>query len=122
MTELYWITRLDEINAIAGISCTILFILLLIGLICKILHNANTDLSEFIVGDFLRKKIKTILILTIISGLAVTFIPTSKDAYLIYGVGGTIDYVKNDSTAKELPHKAIEALDKWLETVNEDNK
>lgn len=122
MTELYWITRLDEINAIAGISCTILFILLLIGLICKILHEADTDLSEFIVGDFLRKKIKTILILTIISGLAVTFIPTSKDAYLIYGVGGTIDYVKNDSTAKELPHKAIEALDKWLETVNEDNK
>ena len=35
-----------------------------------------------------------------------------NDALLIYGVGGTIDYVKSNKTAKQLPDKCIKALDK----------
>lgn len=50
------------------------------------------------------------------------FIPTTNEALLIYGVGGTIDYIKSNNTAKQLPDKCVKALDKWVENLNEDNK
>jgi hypothetical protein len=39
---------------------------------------------------------------------------------MIWGVGGTIDYVKSNATAKQLPDKCIEALDKWVDSLNEE--
>lgn len=50
------------------------------------------------------------------------FIPTTNEALLIYGVGGTIDYIKSNDTAKQLPDKCIKALDKWVENLNEEKK
>ena len=41
---------------------------------------------------------------------------------MIYGIGGTIDWVRNDSIATKLPHKAIMAIDSYLEEINNDNK
>ena len=41
---------------------------------------------------------------------------------MIYGIGGTIDYIKSNDTAKQIPDKCINALDKFIdEYVNEDN-
>lgn len=42
--------------------------------------------------------------------------------YLIYGVGGTIDYLKDNETAKQLPDKVVIALDKYIDSLNEDKK
>lgn len=52
--------------------------------------------------------------------IAQAFVPTTKQALIIYGVGGTIDYVKSCNKAKQLPDKAIIALDKYLESINEE--
>jgi hypothetical protein len=38
---------------------------------------------------------------------------------LIYGVGGTVDYIKSNDTAKQLPDKVVNALDKYLDSFNE---
>ena len=38
---------------------------------------------------------------------------------LIYGVGGTVDYIKANPTAKKLPDKCINALDKWVDSWTE---
>lgn len=32
------------------------------------------------------------------------------------------DYVKSNETAKQLPDKCIEALDKWVDSLNEQEK
>lgn len=45
-----------------------------------------------------------------------------KEAFMIWGLGGTIDYIKSNDTAKQLPDKCIEALDKWVETLNENKE
>lgn len=45
-----------------------------------------------------------------------------NDALLIYGVGGTSDYVKSNETAKQLPDKYIKALDKWVDNLNEEKQ
>lgn len=49
-------------------------------------------------------------------------IPSTKDALLIYGLGGSLDYIKGNDTAKKLPEKAIMALDRYLEELNKDKK
>ena len=41
-------------------------------------------------------------------------IPMKNDALLIYGVGCTIDYIKSNDKAKQLPDKCIKALDNEL--------
>ena len=43
------------------------------------------------------------------------FTPNSKQAAAIFSVGKTIEYVQSNEKIKELPDKAIECLDKYLE-------
>ena len=57
-----------------------------------------------------------------IAGVMLVFIPTTKEMLLIYGVGGTIDYIKSNDTAKELPDKAVKALDKYLDEISKDKE
>ncbi len=40
---------------------------------------------------------------------------TERDIMLIYGIGGTVDYIKQNETAKQLPDKVIMAIDKYLD-------
>ena len=68
-----------------------------------------------------KKKPFIISIVTfVLSGLLLTFVPTTKEALLIYGVGSTIDCVNGNETIKSLPDKAINALDKYLDSLNKD--
>ena len=61
-------------------------------------------------------------IIALIVGLVLIFIPTTKEMLLIYGVGGTIDYIKRNDTAKELPDKAVKALDKYLDEISKEKQ
>lgn len=57
--------------------------------------------------------------------IALVLTPSTKDAFMIWGVGGTIDYIKSNETAKQLPDKCIQALDKFVDEYmlnEEDNK
>ena len=49
-----------------------------------------------------------------------TFIPTTNEALLIYGVGGTIDYIKSNDTAKQIPDKCVKELDKYLDNLTKE--
>lgn len=57
-----------------------------------------------------------------ISVVGVVFIPGNKELMAIYGIGGTIDYIKSNDKAKELPDKVVDALTKYLETLNEEKR
>jgi hypothetical protein len=62
-------------------------------------------------------------VITLIIGLLLwIFVPTQKEAFLIYGVGGTIDYIKQNPTAQRLPDKCVNALDRWVDSWNIENK
>jgi hypothetical protein len=113
MNELYWITRLD---AIIGF-----FIALVIvsgtATIFSIIARCD-DCS----GMAKLKKLSFWSIPALLLGISgLIFVPTTKEALVIYGVGGTIDYVKLNPTAKQLPDKCINALDKWVDTWNKDS-
>ena len=116
MEELYWITRLDGINTLFFVLAGVTGAFGSIMFACSI--DDDSDLARGI-RSILKRYFIPIFVIGI---LGCIFVPRTKEAYIIYGVGGTIDYVKQDSTARQLPHKAIIALDKFLDTTTEDNQ
>lgn len=124
MNELYWITRFDAIHILGYILTWIPIATCLITLIMSITTDDWTgkDVYNEKQKISLRKISKRSAIISIIGILMLVFVPTTKQALVIYGVGGTIDYVKSDSTAKQLPKKAVLALDKYLNEITNDKK
>ena len=113
MSEIYWITRCDVIVAIAIIVATCSFIVFCVAFIGYYADGEKT------ISANVMKKVTPILVISL---LLTMFVPTKKDLLLIYGIGGTIDYIQSNDTAKQLPDKCIKALDAWVESLNESKK
>ena len=110
MNEIYWITRLDYI---AGLLCFVT----ILGVIATIILGAYAYLEE---KTSFKKYAIGIGIATFMSIIGSIFLPTTKEMMMILGIGGTIDYIQENDVAKELPDKCVKALDKWVESLNED--
>ena len=131
MSELYWITRLEGIYTFLGLSA-IFSAVIAIGLcVIAIANKSDADIYDEGSRDWKRhidtyKKCsywaKRCVIILIISCFINIFIPTTNEALLIYGVGGTIDYIKSNDTAKQLPDKCVKALDKYLDNLTKEEK
>lgn len=131
MNEVYWITRLDAIcNFLAAIALVCFMISTVTGILA--MYNKfdaynyeeggkyyNCCMQKF---KMFLSYFKRFIFVTIIVGLINFFIPTTNEALMVYDIGGTIDYVKSNKTAKQLPDKCIKALDKWADNINEENK
>ena len=119
MSEIYWLTRIGVI----GGACQVLAIVGLIIAICGIVFLPIW--LEVCCDDEKDKKmtwvaVKTFLVVWFISIIGMLFIPTQKELLAIYGIGSTIDYIKSDDNAKELPDKAVDAMTKYLESIIDD--
>ena len=125
MEEIYWLTRLDGINIFLYIMGIVGWVLTIISAIAYIITKTDTKTDDYIDkcwNELWIKLYKYCFPTTIIVTLLFIFTPTTKEAFMIYGVGGTIDYVKSNETAKQLPDKCIKALDKWVDSLNEEEK
>lgn len=111
MFEIYLLQRLDSINSLMCWGAAISLVVLLISLFMF----AYDDDGSFMPIEKLKNISKHVIISFIIFMLGVAFIPTTKEAYMIYGLGGTIDYIKENDKAKQLPDKFINYLDKWID-------
>ena len=131
MEEIYWITRLDAIcdflTTIAVVSFLISVVMCAFAMYNRFEADDYAEAGKYydchmqrfkIFLNYFKRSIIVALVLTVIN----IFIPTKNDALLIYGVGGTIDYIKSNDTAKQLPDKHIKALDKWVDNLNEEEK
>lgn len=131
MTEIYWITRLDAISDFLTIIAIVSFLISVVMAAFAMYNRFEAD--DYAEGGkyyncymqrfkiFLKYFKRSILVI-IVSCVINVFIPTKNDALLIYGIGGTIDYIKSNDTAKQLPDKCIKALDKLVENLNEEKK
>lgn len=114
MNEIYWITRLDSLKTLLGFIIAFAVIALIIG-ICAMVYNIDRHYDDEKILFKIGKKTAIIsVIIAFVFSIGMCFIPSTKDAYMIYGIGGTIDYVKSNETAKQLPDKCLQALDKYL--------
>lgn len=129
MNEIYWITRLDGIcgflTFIAVFSVVATVVLFFIGLIKRsdaYIHNEDSKTLEQHIETskmclYFAKRCAIIFFVSVSINF---FIPTTNEALLIYGVGGTIDYIKSNDTAKQLPDKCVKALDKYLDNITKE--
>ena len=111
MSEIYWLTRLNGVHTFLAIAA---FISLLGTFFTLMYYLMDDGITEAIT------KVKGFFIAFVISMLGIIFTPTTEELLLIYGLGSVKEYVESNDKAKELPDKAIEALDKYLDIVNED--
>jgi len=119
MNELYWITRFSYIHGV-GIAFMVMSGIALILLIIVHLDAEEQNCKEYI--KMCNKYFKITIPTFIISLSMFLFVPTTKESLVIYGVGGTIDYLKVNPTAKQIPDKCIKALDKWVDSLAEEKK
>lgn len=115
MQELYWITRLDYIQ---GALRTIIFASLFVFLFLLLILPAIDEHSPAVAFTRYKKWFIGLTSSMLVAGVLYVFTPNTKEALLIYGVGGAIDYIKENKTAVELPDKIIIAIDKYIEELN----
>lgn len=120
MEEIYWLQRLGTLNEVMWVLFTAAILVLALAVFFYI------QLSNDYYCEEEAKKAKIaiwwsapIVFISLCGGI---FIPTTKELYVIYGVGGTIDYLKSNEKAKQLPDKVVNALDKWMDDVTNDDK
>ena len=129
MNEIYWITRLDAICCflicISALSSFVLLVSFYLALSSR--YDAETYKEYHGCWDeYMReykkwmRNAKRCAVIFFVSVFINIFIPTTKQALLIYGVGGTIDYIKSNDTAKQLPDKCVKALDKYLDNLTKE--
>lgn len=118
MNEIYWITRLDAICKFLTATAIVSF-LIAIALVVFVCNRCEMDGESLDYKRYLKYS-KVCILVTIVSCVINVFIPTTNQALLIYGVGGTIDYIKSNETAKQLPDKCVKALDKYLDNITKE--
>ena len=113
MSELYWLTRLEYIQnflvIVMSISSIALFISFMIWAMANYIEEAKVAL-KWVISSF---------VTLVISSLIFVFVPSTKEAVLIWGVGSTIDYIQENETAKQLPDKCINALNDWVDSLSD---
>jgi hypothetical protein len=110
MSTLYWITVLGNI----GVICAVFAVLLLIALFFCAIFMIDTPSY--------RPIFKRILCAFIPLAFLGIFIPNKQELYIIYGVGTTLDYIKDNPTSKQLPDKCIKAIETYLGKLSDEDK
>jgi hypothetical protein len=115
MSEIYWISRLDYIcNLFIALSIIFGAIVVVGGFILTIVNKSEEDYPTIL------KIVKRSILILGFSLLGVIFLPNTKQAYMIWGLGGTIDYIKSNETIQKLPDKTVQCLDKFIDEYLEE--
>lgn len=113
---MYWITRLSSIHdAFIFVFIIAMIVAVFTGIIVLLSSDDKDDYACF---KQAKKRFIIAIVAVVLSGIGLVFVPKTNEALLIYGVGTTIDYVDNNETIKQLPDKAVQALDKYLDSLN----
>lgn len=124
MWLVYLILILDNVAIVAKLFAIVAGFGLIVTFIlsCVATAQQNSSRPDFDKDDKkVIDKIKNLCLSIFIPCLFVTlFVPTSKQLAIIYTAGNTMEYVQGNEKIKELPDKAVQCLDKFIdEYLNE---
>lgn len=121
-SKMYWFTRLsaittvlESISIISGILAGTALIFWVIVYLSNPEYMPDGEESK---RRFLKIGSKTLCISTIIFAIGLigrTFTPTTSEALIIYGVGESVEYLQHNKDAVQIPDKALQALNKYLD-------
>lgn len=106
--------------AVSGIGWFVTFILSCVATAQQNSSRPDFDKDDQKAIDKIKKVCLSIFIPCLFAAL---FIPNSKQLAVIYTAGNAIEYVQGNEKIKELPDKAVQCLDKFVdEYLNEKNE
>lgn len=118
MSELYWLGVLGNLNDLGGVIAVLSFLVFIaLGFYFYLCSEGDLEPSTF-----MKKMFKGSMFAIVLGVVMAIFIPSQKNLLIIYGVGGTIDYLKENKDANKIPDKCIKALDKYLDDALKEDK
>lgn len=114
MNEIYWMTVVGNLST-ALMVVWIVALIIVLGMLLVLAASEGDVIDDEDRAHIFFKWLKRFVVCGVIAAMANIFIPTTKGLLYIYGVGGTIDYIKTNDTAKQLPDKCIKALDRFAD-------
>ena len=128
MSELYWIMVLDNVYFVSNMGMYIAGFIAVVAWIVSFFCYKYTDgIEDETDSDRLSyKKAKGIasksFTACIIATSIAVFTPSKEQMYMIVGVGTAIDYVQESESVKQLPDKCVDALNRWVDSLNKDDE
>lgn len=121
MNEIYWITRLDLISGWLVVFAAIAVIFAFISACFYLGYRSDYEKygceRDKRWQGFFSKVFKISLPCFFFFVASSILTPTTNEALMIFGVGGTIDYIKSNETINKLPDKCVKALDAWVDSL-----
>lgn len=120
MVEIYWLQRVGELSAFFDVMW--IFAITVLGLFLIFSPMAIEIIRENNITNQAKKVGKTLVVVLIVGAIGGILTPTEKEMYAIYGIGGTIDYIKSNDKAKQLPDKVVDALTRYVDSIEKEDK
>lgn len=121
MNEIYWMTVVGNLSTTLMVVWIVALIIVL-GMLFVLAASEGDVIDDEDSAHIFFKWLKRFVVCGVIAAMANIFIPSTKNMLLIYGVGGTIDYIRTNDTAKQLPDKCIKALDRFADKYIDESK
>lgn len=118
MTEIYWLQRIGSLSALFNVMW--IFATVVVGFFLVISPMAIELIRENNITNQAKKVAKTLAVIFVVGVIGSIITPSTKEMYAIYGIGGTIDYIKSNDKAKELPDKVVDALTRYLDEISKE--
>lgn len=113
-STIYWITRLNDISSLLSVVLAIESSLILIYIVNKLLDSEDTDRIRKIAMPHAP-------IVAALSMLAITFLPSSRDAAVMYVIPAIANNEKVQMVGNRLYDLAIEWMDELKPAKKEEN-
>lgn len=118
MSELYWLGVLGYLHDFGEVVVVLSILALCVLGFWTITFGSDYD-EPF---KKIKRKFKCSIYALVFGATICLFIPSTKSLLIIYGVGGTIDYVRENKDANKIPDKCVKALDKYLDDALKEDK
>ena len=114
MNEIYWMTVVGNLST-AFMVVWIVTLIIILGMLFVLAASEGDVIDDEDSAHAFFKWLKRFVVCGVIAAMTNIFIPTTKELLYIYGIGGTIDYIRTNDTAKQLPDKCIKVLDRFAD-------
>ena len=120
MAEIYWMQRIGALSDLFNVMW--IFAIVVVGFLLILAPMTIDVIKENNITDQAKKAAKTLAVMFIVGAIGSIITPSTKEMYAIYGIGGTIDYIKSNDNAKQLPDKCVDALTRYVDSIEKENK
>lgn len=118
MWQLYLIEQLSSLKDLFIVMLVLFSVVCIVSWIMVVIDCCDDDEEKKLMIKYGRKY----LYFTILSALLLAITPSTGSAYRIFAIGTTLEFLKSNDTAKQIPDKMLKIIDKYLDEFSENKK